>query len=109
VIICSNWFFNADASMHFFVLVVLFSIKSFQFLMLILMQMLMFVGNPYTDVNSGTPAMLETFWGHQLVAKPTWDEYSAKCTSGKVPHPKDCVALTAELNEQVGDLNPYGK
>lgn len=67
------------------------------------------VGNPYTDVNSGTPAMMETFWGHQLVAKPTWDEFSAKCTNGKLPHPKDCLALTAELNEQVGNLNPYGE
>ena len=28
------------------------------------------IGNPYTDVYSGTPAMIETLWGHQLIPMP---------------------------------------
>lgn len=65
------------------------------------------VGNPYTDVYSGTPAMIDTFWGHQLVAKPSYDEYQAKCVHGKKPNLKRCIELEAELNSQVGDLNAY--
>lgn len=65
------------------------------------------VGNPYTDVYSGTPAMIDTFWGHQLVAKPTYDTYLAECVNNKVPHPLDCAKLNGQLNEQVGDLNAY--
>lgn len=65
------------------------------------------VGNPYTDWYSGTPAMIDTYWGHQLVAKPTYDEYVAKCVKSKVPHPKDCVVLEGQLMTQVGDLNAY--
>ena len=52
--------------------------------------------------------MMATFWGHQLVAKPTWDDFKQKCFDSKLPHPKECLELTAELNDQVGNLNPYG-
>lgn len=65
------------------------------------------VGNPYTDVYSGTPAMIDTYWGHQLIAKPTYDEYQSKCVDGKVRHPRDCAQLEATMMNQVGDLNAY--
>ena len=65
------------------------------------------VGNPYTDWYSGTPAEIDTYWGHQLVAKPTYDEYISKCVKSKIPHPKDCAMLEVEMMGQVGDLNPY--
>ena len=58
-------------------------------------------------VYSGTPAEIDTYWGHQIIAKPTYDEYQAKCVNSKVPHPVDCLQLELDIMEQVGDLNPY--
>lgn len=65
------------------------------------------VGNPYTDVYSGTGAMLDTFWGHQLVSKPTWDAYSSKCVKSVRPNAIECAKLQLELNQEIGNLNPY--
>lgn len=65
------------------------------------------VGNPYTDVYSGTAAEIDTYWGHQLVPKPIYDEYISKCRDSKVPHPKDCAQLEVQLMSFVGDVNPY--
>lgn len=65
------------------------------------------VGNPYTDPYSGTPAMYDTWWGHQLISKPTYDEYVSKCVDSKIPHPQDCSKLQLKMNEQVGNLNAY--
>ena len=31
------------------------------------------VGNPYTDYYSGVGAEMETYWGKQLLPKPSWD------------------------------------
>jgi hypothetical protein len=44
------------------------------------------VGNPFTTVWSGMPASLETFWGHQIIAQPTWKEYNAECVNAKIPN-----------------------
>lgn len=63
------------------------------------------VGNPYTDPYSGTPAMIETYWGHQLIAKPTYDSYISKC--GKDANSLACITLEIQINNQVGNLNPY--
>ena len=38
-----------------------------------------FLGNPATTVFSTIPAGLDTYWGHQLVSKPTWDGYQEAC------------------------------
>jgi carboxypeptidase C (cathepsin A) len=65
------------------------------------------VGNPYTDHYSGTPAMFDTFWGHQLIAKPTYDSYYKSCVLAKKPNAKACARLEAKMNKQVGNLNPY--
>jgi carboxypeptidase C (cathepsin A) len=64
------------------------------------------VGNPYTDVYSGTAAMIDTYWGHQLVPKPLYDEYTKACYGVKVQKAK-CNKLTAQLSQAVGNLNPY--
>jgi carboxypeptidase C (cathepsin A) len=64
------------------------------------------VGNPYTDVYSGTPAMIDTYWGHQLVPKPLYDQYTEACY-GKVAKKAKCNKLTAQLANSVGNLNPY--
>lgn len=65
------------------------------------------VGNPYTDPYSGTPAMLETYWGHQLVPKPTYDSYVAKCVKSARPPTIECAALQSQILNGVGNLNPY--
>ena len=65
------------------------------------------VGNPYTDPYSGTPAMFDTFWGHQLIPKPTYDSYVAECVTSKKPNAKACIQLQIQMNSQVGNLNPY--
>ena len=65
------------------------------------------VGNPYTDPYSGTPAMLDTYWGHQLVDKPTWDSYEALCRDATKPNVKQCELLAVQIMVGVGDLNSY--
>jgi len=65
------------------------------------------VGNPYTNVYSGTPAMIDTYWGHQLIAKPTYDSYQADCINAKKPNVKECAELEIEIMNGVGDLNSY--
>lgn len=40
------------------------------------------VGNPYTNLYSGTGAMLETFWGRQLIPKSLWDSYYSRWPDG---------------------------
>ena len=65
------------------------------------------VGNPYTDPYSGTPAMFDTFWGHQLIPKPTYDSYQAKCVNSVKPNAKECIQLQIEMNNDVGNLNAY--
>lgn len=39
------------------------------------------VGNPQTTFYSAIPSGLATYWGHQLISKPTWDSYSTTCLS----------------------------
>jgi len=66
------------------------------------------VGNPATTFYSTTPAMIDTFWGHQMVAKPTYDKYSAECYDKIVPNITMCESLFTALYLQVGrNINPY--
>jgi carboxypeptidase C (cathepsin A) len=68
------------------------------------------VGNPYTDVYSGSPAMLDTMWGHQLVPYPLWSQYvSAGCQNDSLSNAAaiKCFALENELYNAMGELNPY--
>lgn len=63
------------------------------------------VGNPYTDPYSGTGAMIDTYWGHQLVAKPTYDEYVRACAKSKTS--TTCSLAMMKVLNGVGNLNPY--
>lgn len=63
------------------------------------------VGNPYTDPYSGTGAMIDTYWGHQLVAKPTYDEYTRACAKSKTS--TACSLAAVKVLNSIGNLNPY--
>lgn len=67
------------------------------------------VGNPATDKYSTTPAMLDTWYGHQLVSKPLYDEYQTKCSDPKdeVKNAQDCEMMMLHMFEQVDGLNTY--
>jgi carboxypeptidase C (cathepsin A) len=49
------------------------------------------VGNPYTDYYSGVGAEMETYWGKQLLPKPSWDKYVAN----------GCLNAQQQLNNSV--------
>jgi hypothetical protein len=51
--------------------------------------------------------MPDTYWGHQLVAKPTYDSYQTKCIKSIKPNVKDCITLEISILNGVGNLNPY--
>lgn len=64
------------------------------------------VGNPATTFYSAIPASLDTYWGHQLISKPTWDNFNAACRSGK-PNLEECEMYFLKMYREVGNLNPY--
>lgn len=68
------------------------------------------VGNPDTTFYSAIPASLDTYWGHQLISKPTWDQYQKSCL-GTHLHPQQkleyCETLFLAMYHEVGNLNPY--
>lgn len=63
------------------------------------------VGNPYTDVYSGTPAMVETLWGHQLISWPLYSYYKSICSLS--PQSAKCSYLEDAAFSSIGNLNPY--
>jgi carboxypeptidase C (cathepsin A) len=65
------------------------------------------VGNPYTDPYSGTPAMIDTYWGHQLIPAPTYSKYTKMCKKSDNPNTAACAALAIQMSNGVGNLNPY--
>lgn len=67
------------------------------------------VGNAYTDPYSGFPAMVDTLWGHQVLSKPSYDNYLRKCRNNPLPNIRECFKINADMivNEK-GALNPYG-
>jgi carboxypeptidase C (cathepsin A) len=46
------------------------------------------VGNPATTFYSAIPAGMETYWGHQLISKPLYDEFTKNCVDSKNVSPK---------------------
>jgi beta-N-acetylglucosaminidase len=45
------------------------------------------VGNPYTTVYTGLHAMIETGWGHSLIAQPTYQKFrSNHCLEMDTPN-----------------------
>ena len=67
------------------------------------------VGNPYTDYYSGVGAEMETYWGKQLLPKPSWDKYvSAGCLEpANLLNNSVCSTLMLDFMKKIGNLNPY--
>lgn len=67
------------------------------------------VGNPYTDYYSGVGAEMETYWGKQLLPKPSWDKYVASgCLDAKTQlNNSACSTYILDFMKKVGNLNPY--
>lgn len=65
------------------------------------------VGNPFTEVWSGFPAMMQTYWGHQMIAGPVWKEFNEECVSAVIPNLTKCEAIFMDVYLGVGNINPY--
>ena len=67
------------------------------------------VGNPYTDYYSGVGAEMETYWGKQLLPKPSWDKYvKAGCLDMLNQfNVSTCTNTIFEFMKKIGNLNPY--
>ena len=68
------------------------------------------VGNPITWLTYVNYGMYGTFYGHQLLPKPLWDEYvAADCrnASGLDPGPV-CTGITKRMDALTSHLDPYG-
>ena len=67
------------------------------------------VGNPYTDYYSGVGAEMETYWGKQLLPKPSWDKYVANgCLDAKQQlNNSVCSSFILDFMKKIGNLNPY--
>jgi carboxypeptidase C (cathepsin A) len=67
------------------------------------------VGNPYTDYYSGVGAEMETYWGKQLLPKPSWDKYvGSGCLDAKTQlNNSMCSTYILDFMKKVGNLNPY--
>jgi serine carboxypeptidase-like clade 2 len=68
------------------------------------------VGNPITWLTYRNYGMYGTYYGHQLLPKPLWDEYlSAGCrnASGLDPGPV-CNNITGRMDKLTAHLDPYG-
>jgi carboxypeptidase C (cathepsin A) len=67
------------------------------------------VGNPYTDYYSGVGAEMETYWGKQLIPKPSWDKYvSSGCLDSKTQlNSSVCSTFILDFMKKIGNLNPY--
>lgn len=66
------------------------------------------VGNPQTTFYSAIPSGLQTYWGHQVISKPTWDRYNSVCRTEDDFNAEKCETLFTEMFIEVGmSLNPY--
>lgn len=67
------------------------------------------VGNPATTEYSITPAMLDTYWGHQVIPGTLWNKFQSKCgdKKTKIKNAEECEQLFLEIYGKVRDLNPY--
>lgn len=67
------------------------------------------VGNPYTDYYSGVGAEMLTYWGKQLLPKPSWDKYVASGCQEVTNQLNNsvCSYLILDFMRKIGNLNPY--
>lgn len=55
-------------------------------------------------------ATYDTFWGHQLVAYPSYTKWRKACAHLRSPQQylnSDCPRLERIMDREIGDLNPY--
>jgi len=67
----------------------------------------MMVGNPGTTFYSIMPAGIDTYWGHQLVSKPTYDGFVENCRNAPHFNMTICEGYYVKMLREVGNLNPY--
>lgn len=65
------------------------------------------VGNPYTDPVENAKGCYDTWYGHQLVSKPTYENWYTTCRDGAAPESNTCDGLMSDMQTEVGNLNPY--
>lgn len=67
------------------------------------------VGNPLTYLTYRNFGMYATYYGHQLLPKPLWDDYvAAQCAEADGLHPgAACEAITARMDRITAGLDPY--
>lgn len=63
------------------------------------------VGNPLTNMVENAHGMFDTFYGHAMIAKPTFDEWNKKCGNGETT--EQCNELTNTMQQQAGNTDPY--
>jgi len=67
-----------------------------------------FVGNPYTDPVENEKGQFDTWYGHQLVSYPSWQQWYTHCKDGESTTNAQCAAARAALNAEVGSsIDPY--
>lgn len=65
------------------------------------------VGNPATTFESTTPAMVDAWWGHQVISAPVYKKYMEyNCLFSK-DHMEECETLFLEMYKQTDTLNAY--
>tara|TARA_B100000513_G_scaffold165649_1_gene81792 strand:+ start:566 stop:2017 length:1452 start_codon:yes stop_codon:yes gene_type:complete len=67
------------------------------------------VGNPLTYLTYRNFGMYATYYGHQLIPKPLWDEYvAADCADAAGLSPGErCAAITERMDRMTAGLDPY--
>jgi len=65
------------------------------------------VGNPFTESYSAMPAMMQTYWGHQLISAPVWNTFNTECIDKRIPNVTQCEVLFYDMYFGVGNINPY--
>ena len=65
------------------------------------------VGNPFTTVYSAIPSGFTTYWGHQVISKPTWETYQQSCLTIRDFSLEKCETIFLKMMGEIGDLNPY--
>jgi len=65
------------------------------------------VGNPDITSESTTPSMIQTWWGHQLLSQPLWENYLSTCVESKKPNVQECEDLFLDMYMKTKSLNPY--
>jgi cathepsin A (carboxypeptidase C)/serine carboxypeptidase-like clade 2 len=65
------------------------------------------VGNPLTYMPYRNYGMYGTAYGHQILPKPLFDEYTAANCKDTWPTPSACNPITAKMDDILGGFDPY--